>query len=501
MQDKSGLQKYLDSGKLTAGMVSKIPLDAKRELIQILVEDDQDRKDNPLKYFRWDGEHSIPMQKAFAKDTVFEKWIFAGKGSGKTVIWVILAIIYLTGEYPDWWPADGKMPVPVWGTLVTSNIDRLLLPKLAEWMPKKYLRRGDIHTSYNEKKHILTLTNGSKCDLMTWDQELVQFKGPDRRFAGWDEHGIKGKYEEMKARVRGAGFRQVFGVLTPDEEQKGREGLWEIEELFERQYERDDLSIHRGYTGDNPYNGTDYMRRITENRTEDEKRILLWGEPLELIGLLFDINKNLHIRNPIEILPDYCVWESIDPHPSTNTAVTWTAILNTGEAITFEELWIDGNVRQIAKAIHDVRKKYGEMYGKMRVIKTLIDPSQYNATNIANKMKLSDMFRDPKVVGQENIVVVHPADNDYDSGVDLVRWWLEINKVTGRPRWTITKNCKNLIHSLTHMTRDEIKNKKIKHWSDCVRYTFKDEPCYIRLRSRDNEGRTQQQRSPLFRAF
>lgn len=488
-----GLQQTLQSAKDTLKERVKfdpsMPLEQKQQLYELLVEEAQDKDQNPLKYFDW---KAVKGQKAFIYDPTYEVWDFSGKGRGKTTELVVKAILHLTGEYPSDYPEEGKMRQPVKGRLVSASIEKILLPELEKWMPKRFLKGGSIYASYNQKTHILNLLNGSACDLMSWDQELIAHKGANRHFVGYDEHGNKGKYEESKARVRGVGFRQIFGVLTPDEEQKGREALWEVDELFEKQFSREDLTIHRGYTGDNPFLSENYIKHLTENRSEDEIRILLYGEPLELVGLLYQLDKKIHIVDPIELYPDDCIWECIDPHPSAKTAVTWIRMNAAKEETVFEELHIDAIVKDICSAMFDVRAKYAQEFGhKMRVIKTLMDPTQINITNIQTKSKLADDF-------YSYGIVVHPANNDIDIGVNRIREHLQISKLTGRPRLTFTKNCRETIYSITHMSRDLRKNDKIKCLSDCVRYTLMDSPYYRPLKG-GYVAKDTRNRSPLFR--
>lgn len=465
---------------------SKYSDDEARKLLAKLQEEEQDRINDPLKYFDWDA---IPVQKSFIYDPTPEKWAFCGKGTGKTAMLSVNGIVHATGEYPDDFPQEGRVRQPCTIRFVTNSIERVLQPELEKWMPKKYFKKGDFSSSYNQRTHICRLTNGSKFIPMTWDQELIAFKGENCDIVILDEHGDKGKYEECKARLRGRGFTQLIGALTPDEVQKGREELWELDEIWDQQWDRDDLNIHRGYTGDNPFNPPNYVERLTQNRTEDEKRVLLWGDMLDLCGLLFRIDKQAHIRKGLQMYKDFCVWEVIDPHPSQKTAIGWFAMLSSQEAVMFHELHVDATVKDLCSMIKDVRHQYGKDFGGLRVIKTIMDESQVNSTNIVTKTKLSDEFR-------KYGIIVHPSIRDMDTGIMKIREWLGINKLLGRSRLTFCNNCPLTIHSMSRMSREIKKNERIKHWFDLVRYFVMDEPYYFPYKrsSRNDRGSG----SPLF---
>src|SRR3990167_9681578 len=102
-------------------------------------------------------------QKAFQTSLAKGRVILGGNQSGKTEVGTLEAIYHATGLYPEWYPKEGRSPVPSTGRIVVSDFGKgfasVLKPKLERWLPPgalKEIRRN--HEGWPERYY---LKNGS----------------------------------------------------------------------------------------------------------------------------------------------------------------------------------------------------------------------------------------------------------------------------------------------------------------------------------------------------
>lgn len=139
-----------------------------------------------------------------------------GNRSGKTVGGVAEDVFRLTGKHPF---QEVPKP-PIRGRIVTvsytEGIKQIIIPELKRWLPPSELKNGSWEDSWNANERLLTLENGSTCELMSYDQSLSKFAGTSRHFVHFDEEPPVDIFNECKVRLLDTGGPWTI-TMTPVE--------------------------------------------------------------------------------------------------------------------------------------------------------------------------------------------------------------------------------------------------------------------------------------------
>lgn len=412
-------------------------------------------------------------QVKFHASTAKIRLYIGGNRSGKTVGGITEDIYRLRGQHP----LQKVPPAPIRGRIVTvsytEGIKLIIQPELARWLPPSDLINGSWEDSYNAVDRMLTLTNGSTCELMSYDQKLEKFAGTSRHFIHFDEEPPKDIYDECKMRTMDTGG-PLYITMTPVE------GMtWVHEDIYERGLAGvGGIDIIEIDTEENPYISQEQMDEVFEGLDENEKKARKQGKFVQLGGLAFTkFNPLRHVIEPLDVdklktISTWTQYASMDHGLHAPTAWLWHAVSPQGGIITFDELYDnDRSVDSYATEIHERNMRWE---GRRAPDIYVGDPSIVQRTAVSIT---KDSIQTAYVKAGIPILL---GNNDQHIGVEKMNRYLENKK------WIITSNCTNLIRQLQRVRwkiyesarkrrennpREEL-HKKDDHATDSARYFF-----------------------------
>ena len=124
-------------------------------------------------------------QEIFHESPAYGRLFIGGNRSGKTVGGVAEDIYWLRRDHPH-----RKLPIspgePVRGRVVgvdfKEGVYGILIPEYKRWLPPSLLINGSWDDSYSKSLDILTLSNGSQIEFMSYEQDTAKFAGVSRHF-------------------------------------------------------------------------------------------------------------------------------------------------------------------------------------------------------------------------------------------------------------------------------------------------------------------------------
>jgi len=414
-----------------------------------------------------------PSQLPVHKSTAFERWVFAGNGMGKDALMVNEFGWHCLGDYPDWFPEEGKVNPTKTAiraryccTTFNDGIKQIVIPEFKKWFPGLFRHR--------EKDNVLYWpTTGSEIYLKTYDQDTDSYAGANLHLIGQSEHCPKDKYEENLTRLRGLGVRRFIGEMTPTEGMS-----WEYDEIYEkwerRQRTPPDLEVFRGKTADNVVNLSEaYLKRL-ENLDPQQRQIRLYGDFIQLSGLVYknyrdwlisDIrpgdNHGGHLVAPFDIPLSWPRAMCIDPHNRKPFALLWRAISPDGTCYYYDEFKPEQGGLLIKDYADTIRQKEGPLFSRMAY--RLIDTSARVEDPITG-LDFQQEFARYGVVTR----VVRKAEKAVDPGIQKVSEGFVFTEHPYKPgqffpRILIFNDLYNLRYELKHYVWDEYAREREKH--------------------------------------
>lgn len=424
----------------------------------------------------------IPHEKqvTFHSSATKGRLYIGGNRSGKTVGGITEDVFRLRGDHPY-----QRVPKPpIKGRIVTvsytEGIKLIILPELAKWLPPSDLVNGSWEDSYNANDRMLTLANGSTCELMSYDQKLEKFAGTARHFVHFDEEPPKDIFDECKMRTMDTGGPWYI-TMTPVE------GMtWVYDDVYLKGLDPNtNITVISIDTAENPYISQAQMDEVLEGLDENELKARKRGEFVQLGGLAFKkFNVNVHVipslkLNHLERIMNWTQYASLDHGLNNPTAWLWHAVSPVGSIVTFDELYEnERSVDSFAVEIHARQAFPGRRAPDIYVG----DPA------IAQRTAVSATKDSIQIAYMKQGIPILLGNNDQKIGVEKMNRWLgdPSNPKEFPIRWVITDNCINLIRQLQRLrwkifetpkkrrdnnVREEL-HKKDDHATDSARYFF-----------------------------
>lgn len=391
----------------------------------------------------------VPHRKQlqFHKSIKKVKLYIGGNRSGKTVGGAAECVYWMRGESPY-----RKLPVgPTRGRIITvsrnEGINQLIIPQLTRWLPPSMLINGSWEDSYHKAEYLLTLSNGSTCQMMTYEQDTVKFAGDSLHYVWCDEEPPNDIYKENRLRVMDTGG-SIWLTMTPVE------GItWVYDDIFMPGLTgaNPGILIIIIDTDENPYISQADKDEVYADLDEDELKARKKGEFVHIGGLVYKcFDPDLHVYHS-EIDPSqlynwnqYC---SMDHGLNNPTCWLWHAVHpQTGFIVTWDELYVNEmTVKEIAELYHERNRRPGRRYPDI----TVGDPSIRNRSAV-------DKLSIQKHYAIEGIGIVL-GNNDVAIGVDRVTNYLK----TGMR--IITPNCRKLISEMHRLRWKIYESSKKRH--------------------------------------
>lgn len=395
-----------------------------------------------------------------------------GNRSGKTVGGIVEDIWWLLGQHPY-----RKVPEPpVRGRIVTvsytEGVKQIIIPELARWLPPSALKNGSWEDSYNAHDRLLTLSNKSTCELMSYDQKLEKFAGTSRHFLHMDEEPPKAIFQESKMRLMDTGGSWWL-TLTPVN------GMtWIYDDLYVPGLagveERNDpeptgrIGVIQVDVMENPYLSRAEIEESLSGLDKYEREMRKEGKFIQIGGLVFkSFNPEHHIIGPVLPPVGWTHYVSMDHGYNNPTCFLWHAVSPKGAIVTYDEIY--DNERTIASFAEEVLER-NTRPGRRPPDLYVADPAtRQRMPNTGDSVQAEYAKRGiPMVLG----------NNDVHIGVE------KMNRYFGSGMWVVTENCPNFIRELQRVkwkiydtakkrhdnnAREEI-HKKDDHSTDSARY-------------------------------
>lgn len=344
---------------------------------------------------------------AFADGDNFIILYSAANGVGKTCTLVNLLahLFWNTGENPYF---NGKLfkdfPYSKRGRIVSTptNVEKNIIPEMKQWFPKGKYKTGKGNKKFES---IWKTSTGWEFDIMTYEQDSMEFEGATLGWAVFDEPPPQAILKATISRMRKGGI--IIIGATPlggsaylyDQFAKGsmEVELTSSETGAVMKYERkigyiecDIESACREHGVRGHLRHDDIMKMIAEY-SEDEKQARIYGKFQHLVGLVFKtFSRQVHVIPAFDInMRDYTVYEALDPHPRNPDAVIWIAVDRKGTKFVIDEAFIK------VESEEDLASKIKAKASQYRVVKRIADPSawvnnQHNADGKCLADKLAD---------------------------------------------------------------------------------------------------------------
>lgn len=306
--------------------------------------------------------HSDPRKKCL---------YIGGNRSGKTTGGVVEAIWRATCTHP--YRPELNAIGPNRGRVVAvdflKGVDQIIIPQYKQWTKPSMLRGGSWESAYDNFTRILTFSNGSTIEFMSYEQKLDKFAGTSRHWIHFDEEPPKSIYTECLARLVDTNG-EWWITMTPVE------GMtWIYEDLYEPNIMLADkdrkVNIVEINTLENPYLTQEGIENLMDSMTDDDTVTRIGGGFVRKGGRIY---KNFDptpgavqvlsdsIRDPKTFFPESnWMWAlSLDHGFNNPTAVGWYAINEEGYVVKFDEWYkSDYTIDQHAKVIKQKIKEHG----------------------------------------------------------------------------------------------------------------------------------------------
>jgi hypothetical protein len=428
-----------------------------------------------LPLYQWHNDYHYDKQKLFV-DAVRDYWeivFLAGNGTGKSHILYWSLITLALGLHPRQ-IAEPPLKIKVMLHDFEHGYDKIFTETC---LYEQYMHDGRVLkpmltegpymvTSWPSRDNkTLKFFNGSEFFFQTSGQKKRQHSGTNFDILACDEEAEKPKYDESKRGLRTAkGGGRIFHAYTPpfDEEDKQRGPSWTKFDLIDpfEKGEDPDTMVVRSSMSENPAVTSDYIRKFSKGKTEEQIRIQVYGDyPTwgEMIHPEFqdemwnpDLRVGHLLPDDIEIPwndPDVKFEMSVDWHPSKPPAILWSfeylAGPNKGDVIFFDEISpLEGKGMTISATSKAIREHEG---WKNLKIKRWGDPKAKDKNNaLISGFCVWDEFR------HCGIRLVEANNRNPEVGIAVVNDFFRGKGKNNpdHPRVFIRENCRTLRHNL-----------------------------------------------------
>lgn len=356
--------------------------------------------------------------------------------------------------------------------VVTPDLLRTLVgiqDVFRKWTPPSAYLGGSWKEAYSKQDRILSLVGGSKIDFMSYEADLDKFGSVALDRVHFDEEppGEKGEAIYTQSLRRIVDYQgDIIFTATPEFGLSWTSTeFWDNrgEEVDERVWQNDWLTIVRASTHDNPFVPAD---ALSESRmTEEEYKVKVLGEWFHLKGLVYgDFDFPTHVVEPpkVEHVRSQDIFVGIDPGIVT-TGVVFCAFDRDNSMLVFDELYLHDQAAVPRHAAQAIKSKL-KMWGIKDAPRYIIDPSARNR-NLVTGQNVEAAFH---LEG----IHVEPGNNEKEAGAFEIKRRLQDTP----PTFHVSKTCQKWLWERDRYRMDEKADgsfdtvKKDDHLMDPTRY-------------------------------
>lgn len=329
-----------------------------------------------------------PKQKAFHQALQKIRGVFGGNRSGKTEMGTLEAWFHASGDYPEWYPMEGRFSGPTRGRIIVTDYKKganeVLEPKIQKWFPEHRVVKVDRFQGHIVKLHIRHKTGGiSTMDVMTHEQDSMAFEGWSGHWAWFDEPPPR---EQFIATMRGLiDFRgRAWLTLTPISEP------WLFDEIVGKQGER--VWYTTVDIRDNPYLSEQEIKDFEATLSPEEIEARIHGKFIHLAGRVYkEFDPDVHC---IDRMPEgwemWPRWFVLDPADRREHHGIWATVDPRGNIYVYDEIKAAVTIDQLVEQIK-VKERMSFVHDHDTVIR-ILDPNKGNTPTTVTGLRLTEEF-------------------------------------------------------------------------------------------------------------
>jgi phage terminase large subunit-like protein len=400
------------------------------------------------------GYVPYPEQEAFHRNEKIGRYLAGGNRGGKTDAMVAEMVYVAIDEHPffkrpESW-GTGPLQLRCFVVDVKKGVDQILIPKLKRYIPTSFLIEGDWEKSWDTQGLVLTLTNGTTIDFLTYGMGLEKMGGVPRHMIFFDEEPPQHIFTESLMRL--IDFRGRWVIAATPVEGIG----WTYDLLWEPGINRPENPRSPGCftlsAAKNPHLKTarEDFSLYSVGMDEEEQKMRFEGEFVARSGRIFpDFSSELHCVDPEDYFPkgippeNWRWYSSVDHGLNNPTAWLWHAVSPRGDIITFAEHYQrEMTVPEHARVVHEIER----VLGRVPDYRTG-DPAMKQRSGITGTNVLQAYSDEGLHIGVEGI------PHETKIGIGIMRTYFKPLRTgsywgPGRPKWVIAYACTNFIKEL-----------------------------------------------------
>lgn len=458
---------------------------------QVYLELARRQRDEKIRYFKPHGGQ-LELIKSIAEDDSFIVVIGAGNGWGKSEFVVALTAAIMWPELaPDHftrYPIFKNWRHPKRARIISTHTELEEIGSIQTAIKKLFPK--DKYKIKNKGRHYpseFRSNTGWVLDLMTYDQDVSEFAGPNIGLTLFNEPPPEDIYKESIARTRNGGI--VIMAMT-----SLNDNPWVVDGILNKS-DGKKIKVRYGSSCENcKQHGTDgnleheQIEKILSMYDADEREARFTGKPLSLSGRIYKtFDYNIHVAKE-EIQPpnneDISIGMVCDPAIGKPLAMLWRWVDRTGTVHYYDEypeFSFNG-----AKDSNLTVRDYAELIKRKETINKavntrILDRHFGNIRRTLGGKTLKEEFAE---FGIEFIDSYSLPAEEVETGILKVKEYLRYDNTKpidniNRPKIIISPKCKNLIDAFRNWGRDPKNGKPkedYKDFMDLVRYDLMSNP-------------------------
>lgn len=328
-----------------------------------------------------------PKQKDFHKSLHKIRGVFGGNRSGKTEMGTLEAWFHASGDYPDWYPLEGRFLNPTRGRIIVTDYKKganeVFEPKLQKWFPPDRIIKIDRFQGHIVKIHVRHKSGGiSTMDVMTHEQDSMAFEGWSGHWAWFDEPPPR---EQFIATMRGLiDYRgRAWLTLTPISEP------WLFDEIVGKAGDR--VWFTTVDIRDNPYLNEQEILDFEATLMPDEIEARIHGKFIHLAGRVYKIfDPKIHVIDELPLgWKAWPRWFVLDPADRRKHHGIWATVDPLNNVYVYDEIAMAGTLDELCTQI--TTQEHMDGVNSESVIR-ILDPNKGQTPTTVTGLKLVEEF-------------------------------------------------------------------------------------------------------------